>query len=190
MKIKCSTGEVVYSYKDYLKTKHWINKKIQFLKNHKNECSMCGRKNCKLDLHHMTYENVGNEKLDDLVVLCNECHTKVHKNLDKFKDTTILKHLKEIKKKSRKVEGKITTCQKCIHSNRKKGCDLGYDHSFTVAKKCKRYCENDYRISRKDLNKIKEMKKNNEESKNKKEVLTSAQQEARRRAFEKRKRYL
>ena len=44
MKIKCSTGEVVYSYKDYLKTKHWINKKIQFLKNHKNECSMCGRK--------------------------------------------------------------------------------------------------------------------------------------------------
>ena len=121
-------------------------------------------------------------------VLCVE--EKVHKNLDKFKDTTILKHLKEIKKKSRKVEGKITTCQKCIHSNRKKGCDLGYDHSFTVAKKCKRYCENDYRISRKDLNKIKEMKKNNEESKNKKEVLTSAQQEARRRAFEKRKRYL
>ena len=31
-----------------------------------------------LEIHHLTYENVYNEKLEDLATLCHDCHTMIH----------------------------------------------------------------------------------------------------------------
>jgi hypothetical protein len=39
---------------------------------------LCGTKDDKFSLHHMTYERVGQEQLSDLVLLCVGCHTTVH----------------------------------------------------------------------------------------------------------------
>jgi predicted HNH restriction endonuclease len=31
-----------------------------------------------MHLHHRTYKNLGNERLNDLVPLCPDCHDRVH----------------------------------------------------------------------------------------------------------------
>ncbi|MCX0396192.1 HNH endonuclease [Clostridium perfringens] len=71
------TNEVFYNYKSYLKSKHWKLKKDEYFSVYKKECAIC-KKNKKLNLHHKTYDNVGNELLEDLVLLCEECHNKIH----------------------------------------------------------------------------------------------------------------
>ena len=64
-------------YTEYLQTKHWkdIRKKALIRANHK--CRMCGSKE-KLQVHHNTYNNLGNERNEDLTVLCKECHEFLH----------------------------------------------------------------------------------------------------------------
>ena len=42
-------------------------------------CLICGGKD-NLTLHHNTYENFGNEQDDEVEVICNSCHSKVHKS--------------------------------------------------------------------------------------------------------------
>ncbi len=71
-------------YYDFLKTPYW--KAIaQYTKLKANfKCSLCASKE-GLATHHKTYENHGKEhcNLQDLIVLCNDCHEKFH---DKLKD--------------------------------------------------------------------------------------------------------
>lgn len=64
-------------YKEYLQTDHWKNvrKRALFRANYK--CQLCGSKE-NLNVHHNTYENRGEEKDEDLVVLCENCHGKFH----------------------------------------------------------------------------------------------------------------
>gem|GEM_PF-4331542 len=38
--------------------------------------------NAILNLHHKTYERIGNEKIRDLVCLCQQCHHKLHEKED------------------------------------------------------------------------------------------------------------
>lgn len=142
MKIECSTGEVVYNYKDYLQTKHWLMKKAEFMKNVKRECVMCqGDK--YIHVHHMTYKNVGNEKLDELVYLCWNCHKYLHENISKFHDQKYFNYLKVcVKNNQKKIKVKSVSCNKCIHTTfvkRKRCCDLGYDYSYNKPKRCKMY---------------------------------------------------
>lgn len=76
---KClDTKEVAFTYKDYLKTEHWKNIKMK-MKNSKYKymCYSCKSKT-KLQLHHKSYKRVGNEKLTDLIWLCEDCHKKTH----------------------------------------------------------------------------------------------------------------
>lgn len=40
-------------------------------------CVICGS-SLYLETHHLHYRNKGNEKLEDLVLLCAKCHQKVH----------------------------------------------------------------------------------------------------------------
>jgi len=42
------------------------------------ECSMCSDKN-SLEVHHTTYERLGNELITDLITLCKDCHIHTHK---------------------------------------------------------------------------------------------------------------
>lgn len=65
-------------YKDYLKTYDWNETRKIVLKEANYKCQLCGAKNVKLNVHHNTYENIGNEYREDLVVLCDDCHKKFH----------------------------------------------------------------------------------------------------------------
>lgn len=64
-------------YKEYLQTGHWKNIRKQALFRAKYKCQLCGDKS-KLNVHHNTYENRGEEKDEDLIVLCQDCHSKFH----------------------------------------------------------------------------------------------------------------
>ena len=77
-------------YQDYLKSSIWAEKRKLALNRADNKCKDCGAifvSASSLDVHHLTYDRVGgNEKLDDLKVLCYTCHQKADKRRDKKTD--------------------------------------------------------------------------------------------------------
>lgn len=64
-------------YKEYLETDHWKSKRKRALKRANYKCQLCSSKE-SLQVHHNTYKNRGNEKDEDLIVLCENCHSKYH----------------------------------------------------------------------------------------------------------------
>ncbi len=66
-----------YKYYKYLSSAKWKNKREQVLKRDKNLCQICGKKIAN-EVHHLTYINLGNEKMSDLISICRDCHKKIH----------------------------------------------------------------------------------------------------------------
>lgn len=64
-------------YCDYLETEHWKNTRKRKLYSVKFKCQICNSKS-KLNVHHRTYESLGDEKMYDLTVLCRNCHKLYH----------------------------------------------------------------------------------------------------------------
>lgn len=64
-------------YANYLQSKHWKGVRQTALERAENRCQLCNKKG-KLHVHHRTYENLGQEKDSDLIVLCGSCHAKFH----------------------------------------------------------------------------------------------------------------
>lgn len=91
------TNEVFSKYKDYLKSKHWKNKRKVVLELKNNTCEYC-KTNKNLQVHHTTYKNIGDEKISDLMVLCEECHQATHRLI---KETNKIKYVKNYKNKKR-----------------------------------------------------------------------------------------
>jgi hypothetical protein len=69
------------NYQVYLKSDKWKTKREEVLNDpywgRKNQCLNC-RSKFNLNVHHLNYERVGCEFDEDLCILCNKCHTKVH----------------------------------------------------------------------------------------------------------------
>lgn len=65
------------TYTAYLKTEKWQKKRFERNKLDGFRCQMCGTAK-NLNVHHLTYENLGRESIYDLVTLCESCHKKVH----------------------------------------------------------------------------------------------------------------
>ncbi len=62
-------------YVDYLKSAQWKLKRSHALFAAHGRCVHC-RKVPPTEVHHVTYERLGNERPSDLVALCHECHEK------------------------------------------------------------------------------------------------------------------
>ena len=77
-------GRQKLTYSQYLESPEWQNKKIEYKQ---NKCEIC-KSSCQLDLHHLNYETVGDERLEDLATLCKICHRASHlktsKNQEKY----------------------------------------------------------------------------------------------------------
>jgi len=65
-------------YDEYLQTEHWKAKSYEIKREAGFKCQKCGS-NKKLAAHHLTYEHRGDERIGDLMCLCDECHKKEHK---------------------------------------------------------------------------------------------------------------
>jgi 5-methylcytosine-specific restriction endonuclease McrA len=60
-------------YRTYLKSGLWQVRRLSALDRAGHRCQVCaGTK--RLQVHHVTYKNLGREKDNDLTVLCWECH--------------------------------------------------------------------------------------------------------------------
>jgi len=65
------------NYKDYLLSNDWQIVRRIALAHFGNKCQLCGSTQ-NLNVHHKNYDNIGNETLDDLTLLCKSCHEKFH----------------------------------------------------------------------------------------------------------------
>lgn len=65
-------------YQEYLKTDHWQNVKLRYYQSKlPKTCYICGTKEHR-NLHHKSYKRIGNERLTDLIVLCEKHHHECH----------------------------------------------------------------------------------------------------------------
>lgn len=62
------------AYKKYINSKEWYRKRERWLEQADYECQWCSRRRCRLQVHHLTYERLFNERDDDVIVLCSTCH--------------------------------------------------------------------------------------------------------------------
>jgi len=66
-------------YSKYLTSKKWKEKRRLVLDRDGHKCRMCpSDKN--LQAHHITYDRIFNEDLNDLITLCSKCHDEIHGN--------------------------------------------------------------------------------------------------------------
>lgn len=65
-------------YQEYLKSGEWKYLRDKKLKQANYTCDGCGEQYRALEVHHLTYERIGEELLTDLVVFCPQCHKKAH----------------------------------------------------------------------------------------------------------------
>lgn len=65
------------SYDAYLASPHWRSTKASFRASDLPQVCICGEVD-NLDLHHKTYARLGCEHLEDLILLCRNCHRMVH----------------------------------------------------------------------------------------------------------------
>lgn len=59
------------------KTKHWKSIRAKAMLRAKGICERCGRKK-RLYAHHKTYEREGEELLEDILMVCSQCHSIIH----------------------------------------------------------------------------------------------------------------
>lgn len=64
-------------YKDYLQSIHWQHFRKEAIKFFRGECQLCNSNN-NLNVHHRTYDNLGRETFNDVILLCGNCHNKFH----------------------------------------------------------------------------------------------------------------
>ena len=76
------------AYLRYLDSPEWRKKREEVFLFHGRFCCKC-KTNNRLQIHHLTYVNLFNEKMEDLMVLCKPCHIIEHGNGKKRKKVTI-----------------------------------------------------------------------------------------------------
>jgi 5-methylcytosine-specific restriction endonuclease McrA len=65
------------SYKEYLTSDAWKAKRKAVLIRDGLRCQLCGHDK-NLHVHHITYERIYVEDLEDLITVCQRCHENVH----------------------------------------------------------------------------------------------------------------
>ena len=68
-------------YAEYLRSKAWAGKRAKVLERAKGICEGCGERQAT-QVHHLTYEHVQDEFLWELVAICDECHERVHPEVE------------------------------------------------------------------------------------------------------------
>lgn len=67
-------------YSVYLRSDSWGRRRAARLELDNYSCADCGSE--ATQVHHLTYERIGDESIDDLISLCIECHAIRHGEID------------------------------------------------------------------------------------------------------------
>ena len=65
------------NYSRYMSSDLWKQKRLARIEKDGYKCKLCGSA-INLNVHHITYERLGREPLDDLITVCADCHEKLH----------------------------------------------------------------------------------------------------------------
>ncbi len=77
-------------YEKYLLSKKWKDIRIRLFKERGYKCENCGV-NHDLQVHHLVYDHLYNERLYELKILCKLCHKEEHKRLKRLKKRKLKK---------------------------------------------------------------------------------------------------
>ena len=69
-------------YDAHIRSAQWKGTRAAIFMMRGAKCEDCGYGSATLQLHHLTYERMGNERLTDLVILCRKCHVKADAKRD------------------------------------------------------------------------------------------------------------
>ncbi len=65
-------------YHFYLQSDQWKGIRSQVINRDKGVCQICKEETLLPQVHHLTYKNIFNEKLEDLITICDNCHREIH----------------------------------------------------------------------------------------------------------------
>jgi hypothetical protein len=67
-------------YRAALKSRHWRRLRVSAYRRSCGRCEGCRKRAflSVLQLHHLTYEHVGKERLKEVRLLCDACHRRQH----------------------------------------------------------------------------------------------------------------
>ena len=66
-----------HGYLKYLKSPIWKELRDTVCERDNQRCTKCDKKG-ELHVHHLTYERLFDEELEDLITLCKLCHEEAH----------------------------------------------------------------------------------------------------------------
>ena len=70
------------TYAEYLASPQWKEVRDRWMKSKLCKGEKCHALGCDevyfLSLHHRTYDRIGMEQLQDLILVCKKCHHKIH----------------------------------------------------------------------------------------------------------------
>jgi hypothetical protein len=66
------------AYGRYINSPAWRARRRRFLDRYGEHCRACGSTD-RVQVHHKTYDHLGAELDEELVALCEACHSNVHK---------------------------------------------------------------------------------------------------------------
>jgi hypothetical protein len=71
---------IMPDYREYIASDMWKQRALEAKERVSWKCQLCNKpgENGNLHTHHRTYENLGNERPEDITVLCADCHAKFH----------------------------------------------------------------------------------------------------------------
>jgi len=67
-------------HRRYMRSKQWRARRDTAIMRAGYRCCVCGRVHMdtrKLQVHHKTYDRLGKERAEDLMVMCRRCHRRV-----------------------------------------------------------------------------------------------------------------
>lgn len=77
------------NYQDYISSREWREHSVRLAELEASgfRCRLCnaGGEDILLEVHHRTYENLGNEQPGDLTALCRTCHRVVTDHLRRIR---------------------------------------------------------------------------------------------------------
>jgi len=81
------------------------NLRIACLMRDRYTCQHCGKRNCRLEAHHVVFrERGGKDTLANLLCLCEDCHHRLHEGKIQLQVTGVSGHLDQIAQRS--MQGK------------------------------------------------------------------------------------
>ncbi len=64
-------------YLEYLQSDHWRDVRRDAYRRAGGRCQVCGATRA-LECHHNNYAHLGNERPEDVIILCRDCHRLFH----------------------------------------------------------------------------------------------------------------